>query len=264
MKLKGGKFMTIAEKVRNDIKRLEEGRVFLAGDLGAYKEDKTATNKALNYYIHNDQYMNKFGRVSKIADGVFYKEKVGRFGVVPPSNDALISALIYSGKKQVGYVGGEKLFNKTGLSTQVPSKIVIITSKQAPSKIYSSGLFIEVKKKKKLLTELDIKSEEFSFILNHMDEIQALEKNTLINSLGEYLDYFLNNKKAFNTLYSGIKCKKNKAFLGAVIQNYSELKGLKYSEYLAQIKSDLSDNSKYKVGRLKKVISHSEDWNLIA
>lgn len=256
--------MTIAERVRNNIKRLEEGRVFLAGDLVAYKQDKSATNKAINYYIHNDKYMNKFGRVSKIADGVFYKEKVGRFGVIPPSNDALISALIYSGKKQVGYVGGERLFNKTGLSTQVPSKIVIITSKQAPSKIYSSGLSIEVKIKKQFLTKLDIKSEEFSFILNNMDEIQSLEKNTVINSLSDYLDYFLNNKKAFETLYSRVRYKKNKAFLGAIIQDYSELKGLVYDEYLSKIKSDLSDNSKYKVGRLKKVTSHYEDWNLIA
>ncbi|WP_050921320.1 hypothetical protein, partial [Vibrio harveyi] len=229
-----------------------------------YKEDKSATNKALNYYIHSDKYMSIYGRVSKIADGVFYKEKVGRFGVIPPSNDALINALIYSGKKQVGYVGGEKLFNMTGLTTQVPSKILIITSKQAPAKIYSSGLYIEVKKKKTSLTKLDIKSKEFSFILNHIDEVQSLEKENLVDHLSDYLEYFLSNKRAFNNLYSNLKYKKNKAFLGAIIQDYDELNDeFSYSEYLAKIKSDLSDNSKYKVGRLKYATTHFENWNLI-
>ncbi|HAT8502173.1 TPA: DUF6088 family protein [Vibrio vulnificus] len=254
--------MSIAEKVRMKIRRMEPGTVFLISDLPTYGVEKRATTKAVSYYYNNENFNNKHGRLRKIADGLYYKEEKGFLGSLPPSYDAVLYALIMSKNKKVGFITGHQLFNKTGLSTQVPAVTTVVTSKNAPSSINIDGIRINVIRKVKKIKENDIKRYEFEYILNNLNKVQSIESEHILESLSSYIDMIYHDEKQFDELYKNLQYKKNKAFLGALIEDYQEEYNKNFDHFLNRIKNDLSDRSKYKVGGLVNYINHNKEWNI--
>ena len=254
--------MSIAEKVRMNVRRMKPGTVFMVSDLPTYKEEKRATVKAISYYSSSDSLKEKYGSVNKIADGLYYKEEEGFLGKLPPSYDAVLHALTFVKNKKVGFVTGHQLFNKKGLSTQVPAIITVVTSKYAPTKINISGIKIEVIRKEAKINENDIKRYEFEYILNNFEKIQAVELDGFHESLKDYIELINNDHRQFEKLYSHLQYKKTKAILGALIDNYQEKTNENFEPLLNEIKKDLNVRSKYKVGRLSHYISNGKEWNI--
>ena len=254
--------MTVAQKVRSHIKRMPEGTVFLSTDIPSYSKEQRATIKALGYYVTSESLKKKHGTIVKLADGVYYKEEIGLLGSLPPSYDSLLHALLYSKNKQVGYITGHQLFNNRGLSTQVPSKITVVTSKQAPAQIDLPGIHIEIKHTKNKIKQDDIPAYELEYILNNMASIQDLEKDSLTQTLWGYFDKIVDNAKQFKELYNHLVYKKTKALFGALLEEYQTSTHKNISSYLSLIKLDLSSTSEYKLGQLATIIDNSKQWNI--
>lgn len=257
--------MSTAEKIRKDISKMKPGTVFLASDLPTYKDERNSTLKAVNYLAANDDFKYKYINIKKIADGMYYKKEFGLFGELPPSYDSVIHALIYSKNKKVGYFVGHQLFNQKGLSTQVPSTVTVITSKNAPSKISISGISIDVKKKQSIINERDIYRLEFEYILNNIGKIQSIELYSFLEKIEPYIKFIVKNKNEFIALVDELKYKKTKAFLGALIEEYDHREKREYHssvEHIKYIKNALSFNSTYKMGIVSDVIKNKQKWNI--
>jgi len=169
---------------------------------------------------------------------------------------------LYSKKKQVGYITGHQLFNNRGLSTQVPSRVTVVTSKQSPARIELPGIHIEIKHTKNMIKQDNIPVYELEYILNNIASIQDIEKDSLNQALWGYFDKIADNSKLFKKLYSHLVYKKTKALLGALLEEYQESTRKNISGYLNLIKLDLSSTSEYKLGRLATIISNSKQWNI--
>lgn len=253
--------MSIAEKVRREIKRMPPGTVFLVSDLSTYKQEKKATQNAIYFYL-DKQDDRKNDNLRRLAEGLYYKEEVGILGALPPSYDAVLHALIVSNNKRVGFVTGQQLFNKRGLSTQVPATTTVVTSKFAPKSVDVDGIKIKVERKSERIKEKDIKRFEFEYILNNLTKIQSLEANQLLDSLSTYIELFYSDKKQFLKLYEHLRYKKTKAFLGALLEDYQEQSQHSFEYFLRVIKKDLSQRSEYKLGYIANFINHTKEWNI--
>ena len=261
--------MSVAQKVRVNINKMEPGSVFMLSDLPSYRKEHKATQQALSYYSKNEKLKDKYGYISRLADGVYYKEEIGILGKLPPSFDAIVHALTYSNNKKVGYIIGHELFHKRGLSTQVPSRITIVTSKHAPAKLRVSGIDIEIKRKVDKVKEKDINRLELEYILNNLDKIQDLSRDHFKESLYKYFDFVSQDEKQFKLLYKHIIYKKTKALFGALFEEYQEYQEYQennmvndFSSYINYIRKDLSSKSEYKIGRLFNLVDNYKAWNI--
>lgn len=253
--------MSTAEKVRSDIRKMKPGTVFLVSDLEAYKESKSATTKALAYFMKKDE-KNDNSSIGKIADGLFYKVEKSRFGNLPPSYREVIQALTYKNKRKVGYTVGPSLFNMKGLSTQVPSVVTIITSKNAPHYIDAYGIKIEVKRTKETVREKDIARYELEYILNNISKIQDFEGRSLSDSLEEYIQHIVDDSRNLRKLYKHLSYKKTKALFGAILDDYQEKHDANFEGFLTEIRNDLSRRSHYRLGSLSRYIKNKDEWNI--
>ncbi|HEY4060956.1 MAG TPA: DUF6088 family protein [Puia sp.] len=78
--------------------------------------------------------MVKAGKLIRLEKGKYYKPKNSRFGTLRPSEAEIVKALTQRGGKMVGYLTGNALYNKWGLTTQVPGKITIARRSRLPEK----------------------------------------------------------------------------------------------------------------------------------
>lgn len=86
----------------------------------------------------------KEGRLVRIANGVYLKTDITRFGPVFPSPSEIASAIAKRDRAQV-LMSGKAAENYFGLSTQIPMKIVFLTSGSA-RKLNVGNTVIEFKR----------------------------------------------------------------------------------------------------------------------
>lgn len=253
--------MSISARVRDFIGQQQPGTVFLLSDIDTYNDARKATTKAVQYYLsHHDQ---PFGRVSKVANGLYYKDKIGLLGKLPPSFDAVIQALTYQNDSQVGYVVGHKLFNRLGLSTQVPTTVSVVTSKRAPTHIDFAGIKVEVQSKQQTIKPQDIKFLELAYVLNNVDKIQSLEGESIYNALFSYFEtLYHQNDDQFKKLYDRLVYKRTKAIFGALLEYYQEQAEIDFSRQIDWIQHDLSDRSHYHVGYFSTFLDNRKRWHI--
>lgn len=252
--------MSISAQVHDFIRQLQPGTVFLLSDIATYEDARKATGRALQYYMTHEDH--PAGGVSKIADGLYYKDKVGLLGKLPPSYEEILHALTYQEDTQVGYVVGHQLFYQLGLSTQVPATVSVVTSKQAPANINFAGMRIEVKGKKQSIEQQDIKLLQLAYVLNNIDKIQSLEGESIYSALLTYFDELNHGNEQFEKLYERLVYKRTKALFGALLEHYQEQVHRDFSEQIDLIENDLSDRSYYHLGYISTFLDNRKRWHI--
>ena len=110
--------MTLASNIRNEINNFPEGKTFGYGDLHIAREKYQTAAKAL-------ERLQKEGFIKKISKGVFYKPEITVFGELKPDYEELLRPYLFENGKRVAYETGTSLYNRLGLTTQVPFRIKI-------------------------------------------------------------------------------------------------------------------------------------------
>lgn len=105
--------MKVAEKIARKIKKMQDGTTFKYQQLAIAPEEYSAATKAIERLI-------KKGVISRASTGVFYKPKKTAFGSLKPKEEELLKPYLFEGGNRVAYVTGTALFNRMGLTTQVP------------------------------------------------------------------------------------------------------------------------------------------------
>lgn len=110
--------MTLASNIRNEINNLPQGKIFGYDDLHIVREKYQTAAKAL-------ERLQKEGFIKKVSKGVFYKPETTVFGELKPDYEELLLPYLFDGDKRVAYETGTSLYNRLGLTTQVPFRIKI-------------------------------------------------------------------------------------------------------------------------------------------
>ena len=113
--------MTVTQKFEAKYKKAKDKSLIFASDFAEYNQDYIGDLLAA--------YM-KEGKLVRLANGVYLKTTVTRFGPVYPSPTEIAEAIARRDHAQV-LMSGLAAENYFGLSTQVPMKVVFLTSGSA-------------------------------------------------------------------------------------------------------------------------------------
>ena len=113
--------MTVTQYFEAKYKRTKDKSLIFASDFAEYNQDYIGDLLAA--------YM-KEGKLVRLANGVYLKTAVTRFGPVYPSPTEIAEAIARRDHAQV-LMSGLAAENYFGLSTQVPMKVVFLTSGSA-------------------------------------------------------------------------------------------------------------------------------------
>jgi len=221
--------MNYSEIVRNELNKFHKNEIIFASKL--YKEklyNKNVTETSF-YKILERMYKNK--EIEKLSKGIYYFPRITKFGVVPISDEEIISIFT---KNNEGMIVGYNLYNKLNLTTQISKKIII----------YSSNVDNDIKN----IRNIEIKNVNIKYSKEYIKIIEMLEVLQNFYKI-EDLNYnaFYNYVKKFSNTY-------NEKFTDIVLENMNYKKStisflkniLNYFEVENNLNQYLSSLSNYK------------------
>lgn len=114
----------IASYIKNKIDRLEPGKIILFNDLNVPNDKRMAMAKIMSRLVQK-------GIIDRLERGKYYKPRKTAFGMLKPSEDEILKALLLTND---GYLSGTGAFNQLGLTSQVASTIVLAVPEFRPPK----------------------------------------------------------------------------------------------------------------------------------
>ena len=122
-------------------------------------------------------YINRLVKEKKIIQfikGVYYKPMKGVFGdKLLDVNKVIDKKYIYDKNGKKGYFSGAYLFNKLGLTTQVPKELLIVTNECPNANLYNNkNLGVVIKKPKIKITDDNYKYLQLFDLLINKDDIK--------------------------------------------------------------------------------------------
>lgn len=122
---------TLTSKIISKISESEPGSLFFISDFSELNNDEVV-GRILSQ-------LEKLGKISRLSNGIYFKPKQSRFGVIYPDTEKIVNAIAKRDQAQIMPTGSTAM-NLLGLSTQVPMNAVYITS--------GSGRTINIGKRK--------------------------------------------------------------------------------------------------------------------
>ncbi len=131
-----------------------------------------------NIYV----YINRLVKENKIVQfvkGIYYKPLKGAFGYkLLNINKVIEKKYIHDSNGQKGYYSGAYLFNKIGLTTQIPKEILIVTNECPNANDYNNkSLGVIIRKPKLDINQNNYKYLQLFDILINKDNIKIETKN---------------------------------------------------------------------------------------
>ena len=114
--------MTSTQIISSTIEKIPENELIFASKLYTQKLSSEVTESA---YYKTLERLCKAGELCKIAKGTYYRPKIGKYGIVPPSQKEIVSAFTEPDK---GTVVGYSLYNTLKLTTQVSKTVEVFSS----------------------------------------------------------------------------------------------------------------------------------------
>jgi len=240
--------MNVAKKIEENINNIESGKTFTYKDLNIKKEEYSAASKSIERLIKKEI-------IKRISTGVFYKPKQTVFGELKPDEEKIITPYLLNNGKRIAYVTGLLLYNKMGLTTQIPKEISIASNKK---RIYISKGSIKAKAVKSYVevTNENYKLLELLDALKDFKKIPDLDKKSAIKILTNKISS-LNDKQIKELIEIALEYPPRvKAFLGALFENIGKNKSLKILD------DSLNPLSEYKLGLTEDILPTIEKWNI--
>ncbi len=174
--------MNIYKLVLESIKQYPKGEPIFIDEIKKYviekykDEEKEKTSKNINVILNR---LKKEGLVKSDYKGVYYRPEISIFGEVGCSQTRLIQLKYLKDRNGniKGYITGAKLFNKIGLTTQVPNVTDIVTNECKYHKQYDEKLRTYITKPKIKITNENYRYLQFIDILENRDNINIEVEN---------------------------------------------------------------------------------------
>lgn len=240
--------MGVTQNIQKQISKLAEGTTFKYEQLAIEPQEFSAAAKALERLIAK-------GIIKRVSTGVFYKPRKTVFGELKPNEEEILKAYLFHKGKRIAYITGTSLYNRLGLTTQIPKSIKIasrnkrITVSRGNVKATPVKSYVNVTDKNFYVLELLDALKDFK-------KIPDLDKNSAIKILSTKLKEL--NPSQTKQL---VKCSlayppRVRGFLGALLENIQPLSDL------TVLKKSLNPLSEYEYGIDKKQLPTVENWNI--
>jgi hypothetical protein len=241
--------MTISKKIEDKVKNLPIGTTFTYQTLSVKADEYAATAKALERLIKKEV-------IKRVSTGVFYKPKQTIFGELMPREEELLKNYLFDNDKRIAYITGLSLYNKLGLTTQVPKTIKIASRDK---RIFAS---IGNIKGKPVKSYIDVSDKNY-YILEILDalkdfkQIPDMDKKSGLLLLADRIKKWEKKDKTLLIKYALKYPPRVRAILGAIIENFIT------SEDVKTLKESLNPLSQYEYNIAETILPNAKNWNII-
>lgn len=240
--------MGVTQNIQKQISKLADGTTFKYEQLAVEPKEFIAAAKAIERLIAK-------GVIKRVSTGVFYKPKKTVFGELKPNEEEILKPYLFEKGKRIAYITGTSLYNRLGLTTQIPKSIKIasrdkrITVSNGNVKANPVKSYVDVTDKNFYLLELLDALKDFK-------KIPDLDKNSVIKILSKKLKE-LNPTETKLLIKCGLAYPPRvRSFLGALLEN------IKTESDLTVLKTSLNPLSEYEYGIDKQQLATAENWNI--
>ncbi|MEA3288355.1 MAG: DUF6088 family protein [Candidatus Marinimicrobia bacterium] len=240
--------MKVTEKIAKKIKRMKEGSVFGYTQLGIEPDEFVAAAKALERFVKNET-------IGKVSKGKFYKPKETVFGKLKPREDELLKLYLFSGRKQVAYITGTALFNRLGLTTQVP-KVIKVASQDKRISINNGSLRVKSVTGYVRVTNDNVYLLELLDVMKDFSKIPDLDKDMAIRYLKGRLGNLSGKEKSKIVTYALEYPPRVRALLGLLLSEIGSC------EKIEKLKESLNPLSKYDYGLSSALVEGAAAWGV--
>lgn len=218
--------MTGSMAVRNAIEQFNQNELIHASKL--YRECLSSQISEAAYYKVL-QRMCDSGALVKIAKGTYHLPKTSKYGIVPPSEEEIVSAFT---ENETGTIVGYSLYNSLNLTTQIPKTITVISS--ALEGLTKTIRNVIVHQVPLTFTEEVTNLIHGLEVLQNYNSIQEINYSAFLNYTKELASTF--DTETFEKIISVKNYKKSTiSFLQEVLNYYSVENNL--NEYLSTLSS---------------------------
>ena len=123
--------MTIAAAVNAIIDQTPTGRIFGYEVFPLYRDAPGAVVRAVNREVESQ-------RLKRVAKGRFYRPREGVLGDVPVDDAERLRDELYRNGRRSGYVTGPALYNRLGITTQIPKTVTIAVNRATQTKDFGT------------------------------------------------------------------------------------------------------------------------------
>jgi hypothetical protein len=239
--------MGVSQKIQKQISKLAEGTTFKYERLSVEPQEFVAAAKAIERLI-------KKGVIKRVSTGVFYKPKKTVFGELKPNEEELLKPYLFEKGKRIAYITGTSLYNRMGLTTQIPKSIKIssrikrITVSSANVKATPAKSYVDVTDNNFYLLELLDALKDFK-------QIPDLDKNSAIKILSKKLKELNPTETKLLVKCSLAYPPRVRSFLGALLEI------IKTTTDFTVLKKSLNPLSEYDYG-IESILSTAKNWNI--
>lgn len=239
--------MGITQKIQKQINKLAEGSTFKYEQLDVEPQEFVAAAKAVERLITK-------GMIKRVSTGVFYKPKKTVFGELKPNEEELLKPYLFEKGKRIAYITGTSLYNRIGLTTQIPKSIKIasrikrITVSRGNVKATPVKSYVDVTDNNFYLLELLDALKDFK-------QIPDLDKNSAVKIISKKLKELSPGETKLLIKCSLAYPPRVRSFLGALLE------GIKISTDLTALRKSLNPLSEYEYG-IENILSTAKNWNI--
>lgn len=240
--------MRVAEKIEKMILKMIPGNTFKYQELGIAQDEYSAATKAIERLIKRDV-------IKRASTGLFYIPKQTAFGNIMPREEELLKPYLFNGGQRTAYITGIALYNRMGITTQVPKNIRLasrdkrIVTKIGSVEVKSVKSYVEVTNENYYLLELLDVIKDFKTIPD-ADKTQTIR--FLLNKLGE-----LTVKEKEKLIWIALKYPPRvRALTGALLSE------LNPTDLLQELKKSINPLTIYKYKITSQQLPTIENWNI--
>lgn len=157
--------MNISAEVNRTIDNIPPGKLFGYEVFAEYLNSPNAVIRAVGRRVEK-------GRLIRVEKGIFYTPKQGIFGKVPVSDAQLVQNYLVKNGRRVGYFTGAALYNRLGLSTQLPKTFDIAWNRSPQTKDFGT-IQIRLVPNRAPITESTVPMLETLDVLKNVKKIQG-------------------------------------------------------------------------------------------
>ena len=238
------KTTSIANTIQRQVVTLSEGGIFTFAIEG---QSESAHFKALSRLAQS-------GKLIRLEKGKYYKPKTTRFGTIRPPESEIIKALTQKGGKITGYLTGNALYNRWGLTTQVPSVLTIARRTRLPEKELS-GYKIKFAVRPFPFKDTDIPMMQ---VLDALTDIQKVPDTSPEKVLPILAEKIINLQPPQLSRMMKLALEyppSTRALLGALLETYLP------DQPTDTLRKSLNPLTKYRLKGIETVLPNKAKWN---
>ena len=239
--------MSISQAVQSRVDTLPPGQVFGYRDLPDYTEAPLAVAQAMSRLV-------SVGRVQRLSKGKFYVPLKGIMGPRKPSDSALVRSIMYDGERLQGYITGLALFNRLGLTTQIPWTVTVAVEGGRREKDFGT-IRIKTVPSRFPIREVDIPLFECLDVLRDIKSIPDTDINqVLLTMKGRVFSLSEAERTRLVKLASEYDTPQVRALLGLILESGGQ--------DITTLKKTLNPTTVYKLPVDKGAWPLAKDWNI--